>query len=55
MNIVTKSSTTMAANGHLSSMNLVFPEAHMPLKEADPELYNIIEDEKRRQWCVMGY
>jgi glycine hydroxymethyltransferase len=39
-----------AANGHEDPMASIFPEAHMPLATADPELYGIIEDEKRRQW-----
>lgn len=38
------------ANGHLSDMERVFPESHLPLAQADPEIYSIIEDEKRRQW-----
>ena len=43
----------MTANGkgHLpSAMENVFPESHLSLAEADPEIYSIIEDEKRRQW-----
>lgn len=35
-----------------SAMEAVFPEALKSLKEADPELHSIVEDEKRRQWCV---
>ena len=38
------------ANGHLSDMERVFPESHLPLAQADPEVFSIIEDEKRRQW-----
>lgn len=30
-------------------MEAVFPEGCMPLAQADPEIYNLIEDEKRRQ------
>lgn len=40
------------ANGHKADLLAVFPEAHLPLEQADPELYDIIEDEKRRQWYV---
>jgi hypothetical protein len=40
----------MAANGHLSAMDAVFPESHLRVQEADPEVYGIIQDEKRRQW-----
>lgn len=42
------------ANGHVpaSAMDLVFPEALKTLKDADPEVFGIIEDEKARQWCV---
>ena len=31
-------------------MARVFPEARSSLKEADPEIYGMIEDEKKRQW-----
>jgi hypothetical protein len=34
-------------------MEGVFPEALTPLSVADPEVFGIIEDEKRRQWCVL--
>lgn len=41
------------ANGHVhSAMDPVFPEAHKTLKDADPEVFGIIEDEKARQWWV---
>lgn len=40
----------MAANGHLNAMDAIFPEAHLGVQEADPEVYAIIQDEKRRQW-----
>ena len=33
-------------------MEAVFPEALKSLQEADPEVYGIIEDEKKRQWCA---
>ena len=33
-------------------MEGVFPEALASLRNADPELYSIIEDEKERQWYV---
>jgi hypothetical protein len=32
------------------AMNAIFPEALTPLKEADPEVYGIVQDEKVRQW-----
>jgi hypothetical protein len=38
------------ANGHLADMERVFPESHVALAEADPEVYAIIQDEKKRQW-----
>lgn len=34
----------------LAAMKAVFPEALLTLKDADPELAAIIEDEKERQW-----
>ena len=37
---------------HLIAMESVFPEALKPLAEYDPEVYGILEDEKKRQWCV---
>lgn len=44
-------------NGHANGNGLttpamasVFPEAHMSLAEADPEVFNIVEAEKARQW-----
>jgi len=30
-------------------LNTVFPEGVMPLQQADPELYDIIKEEKSRQ------
>ncbi|KAK9797433.1 hypothetical protein WJX73_003651 [Symbiochloris irregularis] len=32
-------------------MEAIFPEALQSLADADPEVYQIIEDEKERQWC----
>lgn len=32
------------------AMDGVFPEALQSLREADPEVFSIIEDEKKRQW-----
>lgn len=48
----------MATNGHAlhethehqAKMNRVFPEARSKLADADPELFAIMQDEKRRQW-----
>jgi len=36
-------------------MQGVFPEALSSLKNADPELFSIIEDEKERQWYVQKH
>ena len=42
-----------AAQKATSVMQGVFPESHATLKEADPEVFGIIEDEKERQWrCI---
>ena len=35
-----------------AGMEAVFPDAHTPLAQADPEVYGILQDEKARQWCV---
>jgi hypothetical protein len=44
---------TATANGSsCSGLGNVFPEALSSLKLADPEIYQIIQDEKSRQWCV---
>ncbi len=43
-------SNGVAAHGH--DMLAMFPEALISLAEADPEVAAIIENEKRRQWCV---
>ena len=29
----------------------VFPDALKPLKEADPEVWGLVQKEKERQWC----
>jgi hypothetical protein len=39
-------------NGYAGRLAQVFPEAKMSLSQADPELAAIVEDEKKRQWCV---
>ena len=39
------------SNGKDSAMQSVFPEALTPLQAADPEVFGIIQDEKKRQWC----
>lgn len=45
----------MTMNGHAQHSNVdVFPEALKSLKEADPEIFDIIQDEKARQWWVAG-
>ena len=33
-----------------ATMEGVFPDALTPLVEADPEVFGILEDEKKRQW-----
>lgn len=33
-------------------MESVFPEARSVLKDADPEMYALVQDEKVRQWYV---
>lgn len=33
-----------------AKMEGVFPDALTPLVEADPEVFGILEDEKKRQW-----
>ncbi len=33
-------------------MDEIFPDALTPLKAADPEMWQLIEKEKQRQWCV---
>lgn len=35
-------------------MDAIFPEALLSLREADPELADIIEDEKLRQWYALA-
>lgn len=42
-----------AANGSVkAAMEAVFPEAHLSLQQADEEVWRIVKDEERRQWCV---
>lgn len=36
-----------------ASMQAVFPDALTPLRECDPEVYGLIQEEKARQWCVL--
>jgi hypothetical protein len=43
-----------AGEGNSALLKEVFPEGAMSLKEADPELYSIIKDEKHRQRYVCG-
>jgi len=45
---------TSNGNGHAADtpMVRVFPEALTPLAQADPEIYALVQDEKKRQWCV---
>jgi hypothetical protein len=31
-------------------MQAMFPEARHTLKEADPEVFQLVQDEKKRQW-----
>ncbi len=33
-----------------ATMNAIFPEALQTLQEADPEIYNLVQDEQVRQW-----
>jgi hypothetical protein len=33
-------------------MDAVFPEARSVLKDADPEMYDLVQAEKVRQWCA---
>lgn len=46
----------MTTNGHMNgsatapALQGVFPEAHTTLKSADPEMYELIQEEKKRQW-----
>ena len=35
-------------------MDSVFPEGLKRLRDADEEVFGIIEDEKVRQWCVLN-
>jgi hypothetical protein len=36
----------------MAAMNEIFPDALTPLKDADPEVWGLIQKEKERQWCV---
>jgi hypothetical protein len=36
--------------GKSNKMEAIFPEALLSLREVDPEVADIVEDEKRRQW-----
>jgi hypothetical protein len=38
------------ANPATERLRKVFPDALVPLAAADPEVYQIIQDEKVRQW-----
>ena len=35
-------------------MDKMFPEARKTLQDADPEVYKLVQDEKKRQWCDAG-
>jgi hypothetical protein len=35
-----------------NAMLEVFPDALAPLKEADPEVWTLVQKEKERQWCA---
>ncbi len=35
-----------------AAMQAVFPDALTPLRECDPEVYGLIQEEKSRQWCA---
>ena len=45
LSFISRSSIAMA-----NAMTSVFPEALMTLEEADPVVFGIVEDEKKRQW-----
>lgn len=32
-------------------MDAMFPEARKTLEQADPEVYQLVQQEKKRQWC----
>jgi hypothetical protein len=52
VNLIIFNYTSMAGNGLANASVLagVFPEALQSLREADPEVYAIIQDEAKRQW-----
>ena len=33
-------------------MDNMFPEARRTLQDADPEVYKLVQEEKKRQWCA---
>ena len=33
-------------------MDAMFPEARRTLQEADPEVFQLVQEEKKRQWCA---
>lgn len=33
-------------------MDAMFPEARKTLQDADPEVFQLVQDEKKRQWCA---
>ena len=48
---------TASGNGNPAQggMDAVFPEALASLQDADPEMFHLIEDEKRRQRCAHAF
>ncbi len=40
------------AGAMANAMLEVFPDALAPLKEADPEVWTLVQKEKERQWCA---
>jgi hypothetical protein len=36
-----------------TGMDAIFPEALKTLKDADPEVFALVQAEKKRQWCVL--
>jgi hypothetical protein len=36
-----------------AAMKAVFPDALSPLRECDPEVFALIQEEKTRQWCAL--
>jgi hypothetical protein len=37
-----------------SRMEAVFPESRKTLQEADPEVFDLVQAEKKRQWYVIS-